>query len=134
MSEDVIQAIYRLDHLCVLLPASPESVAEAEHALGLYFAPDYKAYVQQFGAISACGIELTGVTTSRRLNVVSVTEKNRVMNSRIPSDMYVIEDMAIYGLVVLQDASGAVYSISPDEEVPSKVFESLAAYVMASQL
>lgn len=132
MSEKIIEAINGLDHLCVLLPASPESVAEAEHSLGLQFAADYKTYVQQFGAISACGIELTGVTTSRRLNVVAVTKRNRAMNGNIPPHMYVIEDMSIDGLVVLQDASGAVYSASPNG-TPSKVFESLSAYVKASQ-
>lgn len=132
MSEDIIQAISGLDHLYVLLPASPESVAEAEHYLGLQFAPDYKAYVQRFGAISACGIELTGVTTSRRLDVVAVTKMNRAMNGNIPLDMYVIEDMAIDALLVLPDATGAVYS-APPHGVPRKVFICLADYVKASQ-
>lgn len=132
MSENIIQAINGLDHLCVLLPASSESVAEAEHSLGLQFAADYKAYVQQFGAISACGIELTGVTTSRRLDVVAVTKKNRAMNSNIPPLMYVVEDMAIEGLVILQDATGAVYSATP-HGAPSRVFDSLADYVKAPQ-
>lgn len=132
MSEDIIKAINGLDHLCALLPASPGAVSEAEQSLGLQFAPDYKAYVQQFGAISACGIEMTGVTTSRRLDVVAVTKKNRAMNGNIPPDMYVIEDMAIDGLFILQDATGAVYS-APPHGVPRKVFYSLAEYVKASQ-
>lgn len=132
MNEDIIEAINGLNHLCALLPATPSAVSEAEQALGLRFAPDYKAYVLQFGAISACGIELTGVTTSRRLNVVSVTKRNRVMNGNIPPNMYVVEDMAIDGLLILQDATGAVYS-APPHVVPCKVFDSLTDYVKASQ-
>lgn len=132
MSEKIIEAINGLDHLCVLFPASPESVAEAEQSLGLQFASDYKYYVQRFGAISACGIELTGVTTSRRLNVVSVTKRNRAMNGNIPPNMYVIEDMAIDGLLILQDATGAVYS-APPHALPRKLFDSLTDYVKASQ-
>lgn len=132
MSENIIQAINGLDHLCVLLPASPEAVNDAEQSLGLQFAADYKVYVQRFGAISACGIELTGVTTSRRLDVVAVTKKNRAMNSNIPPHMYVVEDMAIEGLVILQDATGSVYS-APPHGLPRKVFDSLADYVKASQ-
>lgn len=132
MNEDIIEAINGLNHLCALLPATPSAVSEAEQALGLCFAPDYKAYVLQFGAISACGIELTGVTTSRRLNVVSVTKRNRVMNGNIPLNMYVVEDMAIDGLLILQDATGAVYS-APPHVVPCKVFDSLTDYVKASQ-
>lgn len=88
--------------------------------------------MQRFGAISACGIELTGVTTSRRLDVVAVTKKNRAMNSNIPPHMYVVEDMAIEGLVILQDATGSVYS-APPYGLPRKVFDSLADYVKASQ-
>ena len=132
MNEDVIQAINELDHLCVLLPATLSAVSEAEQALGLRFAPDYKAYVLQFGAISACGIELTGVTTSRRLDVVSVTKQERARNSCIPLNMYVIENMATDGLLILQDASGAVYAAAPLGK-PHKVFDSLTAYVKASQ-
>lgn len=132
MNENVIQAINGLNHLCALLPASSDAVIEAEQSLGLQFAPDYKAYVQQFGAISGCGIELTGVTTSRRLNVVAVTKKNRAMNSNISPDMYVIEEMAADGLLILQDASGAVYAAAPLGK-PHKVFDSLTAYVKASQ-
>lgn len=132
MSEKIIEAINGLDHLCVLLPASPESVAEAEQSLGLQFAPDYKYYVQRFGAISACGIELTGVTTSRRLNVVAATKRNRAMNGNIPPHMYVIEDMAIDGFLILQDVTCAVYS-APPHGVPRKVFDCLADYIKASQ-
>ena len=132
MNEDVIQAINELDHLCVLLPATLSAVSEAEQALGLRFAPDYKAYVLQFCAISACGIELTGVTTSRRLDVVSVTKQERARNSCIPLNMYVIENMATDGLLILQDASGAVYAAAPLGK-PHKVFDSLTAYVNASQ-
>lgn len=132
MNEDVIQAINELNHLCVLLPARLSAVSEAEQALGLRFAPDYKAYVLQFGAISACGIELTGVTTSRRLNVVAVTKRNRAMNGNIPPHMYVIEDMAIDGLLILQDVTGSVYSASL-HGVPRKVFDCLADYIKASQ-
>lgn len=132
MNEDIIEAINGLTHLCVLLPATLSAVSEAEQALGLRFAPDYKAYVLQFGAISACGIELTGVTTSRRLDVVSVTKQERARNSCIPLNMYVIENMATDGLLILQDTTGIVYAATPHGE-PRKVFDSLTAYVKASQ-
>lgn len=35
MRKNIIQAINGLDHLCVLLPASPEAVNDAEQSLGL---------------------------------------------------------------------------------------------------
>lgn len=54
------------------------------------------------------------------------------MNGNIPPNMYVIEDMAIDGLLILQDATGAVYS-APPHALPRKVFDSLTDYVKASQ-
>lgn len=63
-------------------------------------------------AINGCGIELTGVTTSRRLNVVAVTKRNRAMNGNIPPHMYVIEDMAIDGLLILQDVTRNIFGKS----------------------
>ena len=41
---------------------------KTENVLGLIFDDDYRAYTRNYGAISADGIELTGVTTARRLN------------------------------------------------------------------
>lgn len=112
MSEKIIEAINGLDHLCVLLPASPESVAEAEHSLGLQFAADYKAYVQQFGAISACGIELTGVTTSRRLNVVAVT---KIDNSAY--EPHYLEETSIQRAVSLLEQKLPVMRMSQRDSV-----------------
>lgn len=128
MCVDIVEAIRRLDRLRVLLPASPDAIEAAERSLGLSFAPDYSAYVRQYGAISACGIELTGVTTSSRLNVVSVTNKERPMNENIPSNMYVVEAVSREGLLILQDSKGTIYSVAPHGE-PCKIFDSLTAYV-----
>lgn len=54
------------------------------------------------------------------------------MNGNIPPHMYVIEDMAIDGLLILQDVTGSVYS-TPPHGVPRKVFYCLADYIKASQ-
>ena len=61
-----------------------EQIIEAEKELGVSFADDYTKYVEKYGVISARGIELTGVTAHERLSVVSVTKKERNMNSNIP--------------------------------------------------
>lgn len=78
--------------------------------------------------ISARGIELTGVTTHERLSVVSVTQKERDLNSNIPSNMYVIENIAIDGIVALQDETGKVYTVEPNQK-PKLACCSLAEYV-----
>lgn len=112
-------------------PASMEQIIEAEKELGVSFADDYTKYVEKYGVISARGIELTGVTTHERLSVVSVTKKERNMNSNIPANMYVIENIAIDGIIALQDETGKVYTIMPNG-TPKLSYNSLSEYVEKS--
>ena len=110
-----------------------EQIIEAEKELGVNFADDYSKYVEKYGAISTKGIQLTGVTTCERLNVISVTKKERNMNPNIPTNMYVVENIAIDGLMALQDEIGKVYIITPNG-TPKLSCNSLPEYVEKSNL
>lgn len=125
---DIRTVIEGLEGMMHLAPAAPEDVREAEEALGVRFAEDYLEYVMAYGVISARGVELTGVTTAKRLSVVCVTQKERELNAAMPEDCYVIENVAIDGVVAIQDASGRVYLLAPGEE-PRYECGSLAEYL-----
>lgn len=129
--KDIIQIISNLEDMQFIKPASMEQIIEAEKELGVSFADDYTKYVEKYGVISARGIELTGVTTHERLSVVSVTKKERNMNSNIPANMYVIENIAIDGIIALQDETGKVYTITPNG-TPKLSYNSLSEYVEKS--
>lgn len=86
-----------------------QEVTQAEKALGVTFAADYRDYVAALGVASYEGHELTGVCPFPRLSVVSVTQQERAANPAIPSAWYVLEQTNINDLVIWQDASGAVY-------------------------
>mgnify|MGYP002520733795 CR=1 FL=1 len=118
----------KLRNIVTGIRTSDDQIEQAEKELGLKFAPEYIRYVKRFGVFSASSIELTGITDIDRLNVVSATKRERKLNSKIPNDMYVIENLAIDGFVVLQDAFGIIYYISPCYK-PKKMFESLEEYV-----
>ena len=126
--KDIIQIISNLEDMRFIKPASTEQIIEAQKELGVDFAEDYIKYVEKYGVISARGIELTGVTSHERLSVVCVTNKERSLNLNIPANMYVIENIAIDGIVALQDEMGKVYTVAPNEK-PQLVFNSLAEYV-----
>lgn len=126
--KDIIQIISNLENMRFIKPASMEQIIEAEKELGVSFAKDYTKYVEKYGVISARGIELTGVTTHERLSVVFVTKKERDLNTNIPANMYVIENVAIEGIVVLQDETGKVYMVTPNKH-PKLIFNSLSEYV-----
>lgn len=88
---------------------------------------------KKYGAISAKGIELTGVTTCERLNVISVTKRERNMNPNIPTNMYVIENITIEGIIALQDETGKVYTVTSNK-IPKLICNSLSEYIEKSNL
>ena len=92
-----------------------QKVTQAEKALGVTFAADYRDYVAALGVASYEGHELTGVCPFPRLSVVLVTQQERAANPAIPSAWYVLEQTNIDDLVIWQDASGAVYQACAGE-------------------
>lgn len=129
----IINTLNKLQNIVTGIRASDDQIEQAEKKLGLKFAPEYTLYVKRFGVFSASTIELTGITDIDRLNVVSATKRERKLNPKIPNDMYVIENLAIDGFVVLQDISGVIYYISPCYE-PKKMFESLEEYIEVTRV
>lgn len=127
MNSKILMIMSNLEDLRFLKPATEAEVSAAEKELGVVFAEDYKEYVLKYGVISARGIELTGVTTAKRLDVVTVTKAERELEN-IPQDMYVIENVAIDGIVVLQNTAGEVYSFAPHEPL-KRICSSLSEYV-----
>ena len=85
---DFLSIFPSLPDFHALAGASEEQIAQAERALSLRFADDYRQYVRAFGAVSAAGHELTGVCASRRLNVVEVTLSARGVQPAVPQDWY----------------------------------------------
>ena len=129
MSKSIVEVIADLQSLRSSGGASEEEITAAENALGLKFAPDYRAYVAQYGVISARGIELSGVAPVARLNVVNMTMTERECGSDIASDMYVIENLGTEGIVAAQDQSGTVYWLAPGKQ-PEKAYGSLVEYIL----
>ena len=125
---DLINSLSSLPDFYSLTGASEEQIAQAERALSLRFADDYRQYVRAFGAVSAAGHELTGVCASKRLNVVDVTLSARAAQPAIPRDWYVLEEANIDGIVIWQSGAGEVFQTQPDAE-PVKLAASIREYL-----
>ena len=125
---DLIYSLSSLPDFYSLTGASEEQIAQAERALSLRFADDYRQYVRAFGAVSAAGHELTGVCASKRLNVVDVTLSARAAQPAIPRDWYVLEEANIDGIVIWQSGAGEVFQTQPDAE-PVKLAASIREYL-----
>lgn len=104
-------------------------IQEVEEKLGLKFSEEYKKYLRKYGSVSYENHELTGLNRSKRLNVVDCTFEQRKSNDCLLPDMYVVEDLGIDGIIVLQRSDGTVYMLfSYDNEI-SKVAGSLVEYL-----
>lgn len=103
-------------------------IVDAEISLRLSFSDEYKEYLEAFGAVSAFGIELTGLISVEYRNVVSVTKEEWMLNPKIPHTMYVIENTCVDGIIIWQDTNGLIYQSSPASE-PRQIALSLADYI-----
>lgn len=111
--------------------AKDDAIAQAEHELSLKFADDYKKYLRECGVASADGHEFTGLIESKRLNVVDATLAWREKQSSVPEDLYVVENLQMDGIVILQAADGKVYKTILDE-APKYICDSLYEYFKTS--
>lgn len=112
---------------CLGKGVAPKTIKVAEKSLGLSFYKEYGDYLKEFGIAAVNGHELTGLTTSKRLNVVSVTQEERKYHT-VPRDWYVVEQLHIDGVVVWQSANGEVYQSLPGQP-PTKLCNSLVEYI-----
>lgn len=126
---NIVDVIANLDALRHLSPATQQEIIIAENALGVAFDEEYKAFVGNYGAISARGIELMGITEHPRLSVVEVTKKERELNDNFPFDMYVVENPGIDGIIILQSSSGEIFAFYPDSRL-EKLCDSLSEYIL----
>lgn len=124
----ITEAMKTLPYFYSSSGANDERIADAEKRLGVTFSRDYREYVAAFGNVSVNGHELTGITDSARLDVVSVTFDERVRNAGIPADLYVIEQTGIDRIVVWQDTRGAIYQTIPGGK-PQKIYDTLSEYI-----
>ena len=108
--------------------ATIEQIEQAEKALELIFAEEYREYLSAFGVAAAYGHELTGICPYPRLNVVDVTVSERIRNLIVPMNYYVVEQTHIDGIVVWQSSNGEVYQTAPDMQFV-KLCNSLCEYL-----
>lgn len=102
-------------------------IAEAEKELGIKFAKDYHEYLKKIGIACFDGHELTGLTNTDRLNVVSVTKELRKQSEEICALWYVVEDVGLDGIIIWQNSDGVLYATAPNTNA-KMVADSLSEY------
>ena len=128
MIMNLIDRIKEQEGFASLKPIDDEQIKEAELALNLKFAEDYKQLLREFGIFSIIGHELTGICKSKRLNVVDVTSEEKTINKNIPEGLYVVELLNIDDVVIWQSADGKIYQ-SEFNSVPVEIHKNLESYL-----
>lgn len=111
--------------------ATSVEIENAQRALGVTFAEDYRTYLQECGTVSYEGHELTGISKDLNLDVVTVTTGNRHKNPSINMPLYVIEETHIDGIVIWQAPDKKIYQTGIGTP-PVKIAESLVEYLQLS--
>ena len=128
--DSLIKYIHTLPGLQWTGGVTEDKIRDAESILNLSFAEDFKAYLSEFGQISANGIELTGLSDRMFTSVVNLTQNERKLLS-IPANHYVIEDIGVDGLIYTQDNAGAVYQLLPNRPI-TKIADNLELYIKST--
>jgi len=124
----IITKLKSFSDLLSISPVQENEISAAEKKLSLTFAPEYREYLLEFGAVAVNGHEITGILNSERLNVVNATMNEWKLNPQVPHNMYVIENPAIDGIIIWQDADGKIYQSSPNSP-PRIIATSLEEYI-----
>lgn len=131
MMKRIYEAILSRNALVTKGEVPDERITSAQSDLGVLFSEEYIEYISKFGVASFEGHELTGISSIKRLDVVSVTKSNRqtLNNAVAVNELYVIEEANIDGIVIWQDSNGFVYKTFPGYEKPIQINNSFAEYI-----
>jgi hypothetical protein len=125
---DISLTIENLENLLFTGPVAIEEVSAAEKKLALTFAKDYREYLQKYGLVSAYHVEITGISPTKRLNVVDVTLAARQQHT-LPPNMYVVDETGIEDILILQNQKGEVFELQNSQI--KKIHDNLSGYLVS---
>lgn len=88
---------------------SSELIVNAENELGISIAPEYKEVLKKYGSLCVKGEEFLGIDCDN-YDVVKATNEARKNDKNFPLDMYVIENTAIDGILIVQNFTSELFS------------------------
>lgn len=116
--ENIVDKINKIEKVYHAKGCTIKQLKEAQNELGITFPEEFVDYVKAFGTISFFGTEWTGLNVESYLNVVDATKKERKINADFPTGCFVLENLAIDGLLTVVDEEGHVYSVQYDKKIP----------------
>lgn len=104
-----------------------QEIIDAEKKLGMRFSDDFRNYLMEYGVVSFKNHELMGLGGDDYLNVVLETLNERINDDKFPFNCYIVENLGIDGIFILQDEEGKIYEYSGNSI--KKIFDCLKEYI-----
>ena len=104
-----------------------DKIIEAEKQLGIRFSDDFRNYLMEYGVVSFGSHEFMGLGGDAYLDVVGETLMERERNEKFPKNCYIVENLGIDGIMILQDSEGKIYEINAS--VIKRIASSFSEYV-----
>jgi hypothetical protein len=105
----------------------PSIIEQAEKELNFKMPKDYKELLMSYGAISIGSHEIAALGVEGYLNVVTLTNQERLRANGGLDNYLVLENLATEGLLIVLDDSGAVYEYRNDSA--ERLFTDLKSYL-----
>ncbi|MBD5361077.1 MAG: hypothetical protein HDR87_10280 [Bacteroides sp.] len=103
-------------------------IVKSECSLGVTFANDYTLLLRNFGGMMYNHNIILGLNVEHNNDCVSFTLEAREEDDTVPTDMYVICDAGIDGILFLQAQNGNVFQHAPFGEC-TKIADSLEDFI-----
>ncbi len=105
----LLNAIESINSKRFACKVSDKIISEAEAQLSVKIAEDYKLILKQYGTLAIKGHEFLGIDKDR-YDAVKATQRVREENPTFPKDAYVIENMGIDGIFLVQKSNGEIFT------------------------
>lgn len=104
-----MEALINLPEFYSLKGATEAQIHLLEKKLSLKFSKEYRNLLSLYGCVSVNGHEIVGFSSSKRIDVITVTNEEKAKNKYVPDNFYVLEKVGIDDIVVWQESEGNIY-------------------------
>ncbi len=125
---EIVANIRRLPDLYSKDGVAKDEINKAQTDLNVNFSEDYLEVLTSFGILLVNGHEIIGLSGSPRMNVVVVTQEERIVDPKVNQKWYVIEQTNIDHIIIWQNQHGEIFQTQPGFGY-LKIAENLLDYI-----
>ena len=111
---NINEFVSKLNNVTRKEKCSLSDIQQAEEKLNLKFSEEYKELLLS-GSFSNDYFEVTSINDE--CDVVQLTNEVRSIYKNLPKDLYVLIDVGVDGIYILQNQKGKIYEVDDEDEI-----------------